>query len=77
MVRLLYSSVVIGVRWPCRNPSVTWLCFEGADKVAEGSGMLVLWPRHAVSISKVRARCSRYWLNQRDPVCWGRQKGRQ
>ncbi len=34
-VRLLYSSVVIGVRRPCRNPSLTQPRFEAADKAAE------------------------------------------
>ncbi len=35
MVGLLYCDVVMGVDRPCGNPSVTWLCFEGADKPAE------------------------------------------
>ncbi len=34
-VRLLYSRVVIGVRRPCRNPSVTQPRFEATDNAAE------------------------------------------
>ncbi len=34
-VRLLYSRVVIGVRRPCRDASVTQPRFEGGDNAAE------------------------------------------
>ncbi len=58
-VRLLYSSVVIGVRRPCRNPPVTQPRFEAADKAAESrllvrlhgqkfqSELLAAWPPHS------------------------------
>ncbi len=42
MVGLLTSDVVMFVRRPGRNPSVTWLCFEAADKAAEALLLLLL-----------------------------------
>ena len=41
MVGLLTSDVMMDVRRPGRNPLVTWLCFEGADKAAETLVLLV------------------------------------
>ncbi len=42
MVRRLYSDVVMGARRPGRNPSVTSMRFEGADKVVQS--LLFLGP---------------------------------
>ncbi len=44
MVGLLYSDVVMGARRPGRNPSVTRMRFECADKAVESLLLLIFHP---------------------------------
>jgi len=45
MVRPLYPDIVMDVRGPGRNPSVTRPCFEGGDNAAEAHAGAILLQR--------------------------------